>query len=197
VDAYNKNDHSIAAMVRAMLTSPAFFGDKAYRARVKSPVELVAGTLRGLGVVSDGKNVSATMQALGQVPFAPPDVSGWDGDKISGAWVSTETWMARCNFVNTLLASVAGAKANLAQSPLQGPITSRGLAAPKDVVNYLVAALLDDHLDDDRRAILLDAASDTTASGPAFTLKGGARLPAAALRNTLYLLMTMPEYQMN
>src|SRR5262249_25175329 len=34
VAAYHKSDHSIAAMVRAMLTSPAFFGEKAYRARV-------------------------------------------------------------------------------------------------------------------------------------------------------------------
>ena len=47
VDAYNNNDHSISAMVKAMLTSSAFFSEKAYRARVKSPAEFVIGALRG------------------------------------------------------------------------------------------------------------------------------------------------------
>ncbi len=198
VDAYYHNDHSIAAMVKAMLTSPAFFSDKAYRARLKSPVELVAGALRGLGVDYDGKNVGAVMRGLGQVPFAPPDVSGWDGDKLSAAWISTETWMARCNFVNALLGAAAGGKGSLDSSPIQQVIASRGLATPAAVADYFVAALLDNHLADDRRAVLHTAISDTSAtSGPAFALKGGAKLPTAALRNTLYLLMTMPEYQMN
>lgn len=198
VDAYYKNDHSIAAMVKAMLTSPAFFGDKAYRARVKSPVELVAGALRGLGIVYDGKNIGAVMRGLGQVPFTPPDVSGWDGDKLSGAWISTETWMARCNFVNALLAGVASGKGSLDTSPVQQVIASRNLATPAAVADYFVAALLDNQLAGDRRAVLHGAVGDTAAaSGPAFALKGGAKVPAAALRNTLYLLMTMPEYQMN
>src|SRR5262249_24506868 len=109
VDAYYKSDHSIAAMVRAMLTSPAFFGAKAYRARVKSPFEFVAGAIRGLGValgIYEGKGIAQVMRALGQVALAPPNVAGWDGDKVSGAWVSTQTWMARCNIVNALLAAV-------------------------------------------------------------------------------------------
>jgi uncharacterized protein (DUF1800 family) len=196
VDAYNNHDHSIAAMVKAMLTSPAFYGTKAYRSRVKSPIEFVAGVLRGLGVDYDAKTVAATMAALGQVPYAPPDVSGWDGDKVSAAWVSTQTWMTRCNFVNALVAAVAGGKGSVAGSPIQGIITNQQLATPAAVADYFVAALVDNQLPDDRRAILHEAIT-ASASGPAFALHGGGTLPAASLRNTLYLLMSMPEYQMN
>ncbi len=197
VNAYNASGHSIAAMVKAMLTSPAFFGDAIYRSRVKSPIEFVAGIVRGLGLENyAAKNISGAMATLGQVPFAPPDVSGWDGDKVSGSWVSTQTWMSRCNLVNTLLAALAPARGSVATSPLQGIITTQKLAAPTAVADHFVSALVDDQLPDDRRAILHDAIS-AQASGPTFALAGGGTLPAASLRNTLYLLMAMPEYQMN
>jgi uncharacterized protein (DUF1800 family) len=197
VNAYNTSGHSIAAMVKAMLTSPAFFGDAAYRSRVKSPIEFVAGALRGLGVEDyAAKNISGAMATLGQVPFAPPDVSGWDGDKVSGSWVSTQTWMSRCNLVNTLLAALAPARGSVASSPLQGIITTQQLATPTAVADHFISALVDNELPNDRRAILHDAVT-AQASGPAFTLHVGGALPAASLRNTLYLLMAMPEYQMN
>jgi hypothetical protein len=45
--------------------------------------------------------------------------------------------------------------------------------------------------------VLHDAITQQHASGPALTLAGGAKLPAAAARTMLYLLMSMPEYQLN
>jgi hypothetical protein len=146
--------------------------------------------------VSIALTIAATMAALGQVPYAPPDVSGWDGDKVSAAWVSTQTWMTRCNFVNALLGAVAGGKGSVAGSPIQSIITNQQLATPAAVADYFVAALVDNQLPNDRRAILHEAIA-ASASGPAFALHSGGTLPASSLRNTLYLLMSMPEYQMN
>ncbi len=197
VDAYNRSGHSIAAMVKAMLTSPAFFSATAYRSRVKSPIEFVAGALRGLGVKNySATTLAATLATLGQVPFAPPDVSGWDGDKVSAAWVSTQTWMSRCNAINALLAALAPAKGSVATSPLQDIITTAQLGTSAAVADHFIATLVDDQLPSDRRAILHDAIA-AQASGPTFALHGAATLPAASLRNMLYLLMAMPEYQMN
>src|SRR5258707_4469218 len=210
VDAYYSSNHQISAMVRAMLTSPAFT-KAAYRARIKSPIEFVVGALRGLGLATDGTGLSAQLSAMGQVPLDPPDVSGWNGDKVSGAWISTQAWMARVNFINLLVAaatgtlagggvkvsSSGGASTAVSSSAMQAIITARKLTTPQDVADYYVAALVDNQLDEHRRAVLHDAITQQHASRPALTLAGGAKLPAAAARTMLYLLIAMPGYQLN
>ncbi len=207
VDAYYQQDHSISAMVRAMLTSPAFFGERAYRARIKSPVELVVGAIRGLGLETDGTGLPALLQTMGQTPLDPPNVSGWNGDKVSSGWLSTQTWMARVNFINMLLAAASGmavrngknsGSATTGKSAIQQVITARNIASANALADYAVAALLDNTLAEERRSVLHATLAQTTGgSGPAFTLAGGAKVPAAHVRDMLYLLMSMPEYQMN
>ena len=201
-DAYYTSGHSIQAMVAAMLRSPAFFSDKAYRARVKSPVEFTVGVVRALGIETAAKGVSASLRSIGQVPYDPPNVSGWDGDKVSAAWLSTQAWMARVNFINTLLAAASGASskqsgASATGSPLQQVIAARGLTSGAALADYFVAALLDNKLDPGRRAILHDTVTNAPSGGPSLPLSGGAHIPAAGVRSMLYLLMSMPEYQMN
>lgn len=207
VDAYYKHDHSISAMVRAMLTSPAFFGEKAYRARIKSPVELAVGAVRGLGLETDGTGLPALLQTMGQTPLDPPNVSGWDGDKVSAAWLSTQTWMARVNFINLLLAATSSVavrngkvsgKPTPSRSVIQQVITARHIGSANELADYAIAALLDNTLADDRRAVLRQTLTQAAKRNePAFTLAGGATIPAAHVRDMLYLLMSMPEYQMN
>jgi uncharacterized protein (DUF1800 family) len=203
IDAYNNNDHSISAMVKAMLTSSAFSSQKAYRARIKSPTEFLIGALRNLGLTTDGKNLPGALDSMGQVPLDPPNVSGWDGDKVSSAWLSTGAWMARVNYINALVAAASGltARAGAGQSAsasgIQQVITNRKIAKATDLADYYIASLLDNQLDDSRRGILHDAVSQNAASGATLTLSGGGSVSALAARNMLYLLMSMPEYQMN
>jgi uncharacterized protein (DUF1800 family) len=206
VDAYNANDHHIGAMVSAMLKSPQFFSAKAYRARVKSPVEFVVGAIRGLSIETDGTGLTAIMNNMGELPFDPPNVSGWDGDKVSGIWMSTQAWMTRVNFVNQLLAVASGiplkrtkngSGANTASSSLQQLINNRQMRSASDVADYFIAALLDNSVSADRRALVHNALTSAPQSGPSFALHGGGTVSAAAVRDALYLVMSMPEYHMN
>jgi uncharacterized protein (DUF1800 family) len=207
VDAYNKHDHSISAMVKAMLTSSAFSSARAYRARVKSPTEFVVGAIRNLGLTTDGKNLPALLDAMGQLPLDPPNVSGWDGDKVSSAWLSTGSWMARVNFINALVAFASGiggggarasqATAQSSANAFQQTIDDRKIAKATDLADYYLAALVDNQLDNSRRAVLHDTISQSAPGGQALTLSGGGQLSALSARNMLYLLMSMPEYQMN
>jgi uncharacterized protein (DUF1800 family) len=208
VDSYHKNNHSIRAMVETMLRSNAFVGSKAYRQRIKSPVEFLVGAIRGLGIQTplQSNALRALYAQLGQTPFDPPNVSGWDGDKISQAWLSTQTWMARVNLINSLVVAATGSATRTQQtisaskaapsSPVQQVIKERSIASAKELVDYYVAAMLDGNLEDNRKATLYAAAAQS-AEGPVFTLSGGATIPAASARQMLYLLMTMPEYQLN
>src|SRR5579875_2788780 len=61
VAAYTASGYSIRALVRAILTSDAFYAPAAYRALIKSPAELVAGTARLLGIETDGRGLPAVL----------------------------------------------------------------------------------------------------------------------------------------
>lgn len=207
IDAYHQSNHKISAMVTAMFNSPAFFSEKAYRARVKSPAEFVVGAVRAVGLeptVPVLTVMGQAMASMGQTLFDPPNVAGWPGDKLSSTWMSTQVWITRVNFINLLLEAATGAlrgRGGLATSagasPLQRTLTEQHLSKPADALNYFIALLLDNQLASDRRAVLLEALTSATAAGATLSLAGGVTVSAAAAREALYLLMSMPEYQMN
>lgn len=207
-DAYYKSNHSIMAMVRAMVSSPAFFSAQAYRARVKSPLEFVVGAIRSLGLTTNASGLANVLTMMGQIPFAPPNVAGWPGDGASAAWMSTQSWITRINFVN-LAANAAGrasarprATINLlspdGETAIQRAISQQKLASADDLVRYYVGVLLDGALDSGRRAVLAETITNSSITGaPTYTLAGGKKISAAATAEMLYLLMSLPEYQMN
>ncbi|MBK34160.1 MAG: hypothetical protein CME26_01360 [Gemmatimonadetes bacterium] len=88
------NNYELKPVVQTLLLSAHFFDASTIGARIKSPVELVAGTARTLGLsVAVGGHVGAdflTDQAelLGQHLLDPPNVNGWTGHRT---WISTAT----------------------------------------------------------------------------------------------------------
>jgi uncharacterized protein (DUF1800 family) len=107
----------VTALLRALVTDPAFRAPAARRALVATPVEYVVGTYRSLGlrVPRDdrraGRALLGALAALGQVPFRPPSVGGWPG---GAAWLSTAATRARLGFARAVAAAadldaVAGA----------------------------------------------------------------------------------------
>jgi uncharacterized protein (DUF1800 family) len=66
------------AVLRAVLTSDAFYAPEAYRAIVRSPVEFVIGTLRLAGITNDGVLVAAC-ESMGQTLFNVKNVARWPG----------------------------------------------------------------------------------------------------------------------
>jgi len=87
--------------MRALLTSPAF-RDPANRAGlIKSPVDLIVGTVRVLGLpVPEKTQLVRMLQGLGQVPFDPPNVKGWPGGE---SWISTYTLLLRQQFLRRMI----------------------------------------------------------------------------------------------
>ncbi len=87
VSAYGRG-RNLRALTRAILTDNEFVRSRA--AIVNTPVEWVVGVVRSLGVSVDNparvKLVDATLRALGQRPFYPPNVGGWPHGRV---WMST------------------------------------------------------------------------------------------------------------
>jgi uncharacterized protein (DUF1800 family) len=79
--------------MRAVLTSDAFWSADNRGALIKSPVDLVVGTLHTFGISPfDLRPAVFASAALGQNPFSPPNVKGWPG---GDAWINSSTLLGR------------------------------------------------------------------------------------------------------
>lgn len=92
--------HDIRTVLRELLTSDAFHAPENRGTLVKSPVDLVIGTVRQFDVgFSDPLPLMVTLRNLGQDLFAPPNVRGWPG---GDAWINSTTLLARRQFLERL-----------------------------------------------------------------------------------------------
>ena len=98
--------YEIRPLMRAVLLSDAFW-DPANRATlVKSPVDVVVGTLRTFDIhPTDLRPAAVQVAALGQNLFAPPNVKGWPG---GDAWIDTATLLGRKQFVDRVFRGSEG-----------------------------------------------------------------------------------------
>jgi len=200
VDTYVQSGHNIGAVMRTLLLLPQFSSQKAYRSRIKSPVEFAAGAYRALGIQGNGGNLPYLTILMGQTLFDPPNVAGWPGDKVSALWLNSGTWMTRLNFIDGLLVRGLAQGGTPAQPlDLQGIVNANNINSPESFVNYFAAFLLDGQIESDRRTQLLDyfTAQDSGRGGAQITLTNGQSYPLNRVRGTLYLLMASPEYQLN
>ncbi len=86
-----------------LLRSKAFFSARARESGVSSPVEFAIGFLRqtGLDRGADVATLRDHLARMGQVPFDPPDVSGWpEGD----AWLAAQSMVERINLLGRAVA---------------------------------------------------------------------------------------------
>jgi uncharacterized protein (DUF1800 family) len=98
---FSKSAGDIRETLRCVVTSPEFFSKQAYRAKVKTPFELVASALRATGASLDNSPRSAQIVArLGQPIFGRQTPDGWP-DRAED-WVNAGAMVNRVNFGLTL-----------------------------------------------------------------------------------------------
>jgi uncharacterized protein (DUF1800 family) len=90
----------IEPALRELFTSAEFFAPEHRHSLIKSPVDLVVGTLRTSAEHIALNNACDVLARLGQDVFEPPTVKGWEGGR---QWLQTSTWVLRWNFVTELV----------------------------------------------------------------------------------------------
>ncbi len=155
-EIFRRADYELKPVLAVLFASQAFWSPKAVRAQVKSPVQLVVGSMRLLNAeIRPERAVVGSMRLMGQDLFYPPDVSGWKGGKD---WINTSTLLVRQNFANAIVNGV------LPQAPVQ--IKRRGPQLPRQVqTNAAVTRLLGNaqRLPPDK---LVDALADALLNAP-------------------------------
>ena len=97
---FRDSRYDIRRPVRALLVSDAFYAPRNRGTLIKSPVDLVVGTLRQFQFqTGDMLPFVFATNELGQVLFAPPNVKGWAGGE---AWINSTTLLRRKAFLDRL-----------------------------------------------------------------------------------------------
>lgn len=210
-EKFRKSDYDIGLVMRTMLSSRLFFSQHAFRQRIKSPIEYVLGAVKSVARETIPPNrLVASIDRMGQMLFAPPNVKGWPGGR---AWLNTATLLVRQNFAHAVAtgslwgqgdftdiavpqpavdASVPGATLPEEPPPEQNfdpaRLVREGKASrPEDVVKLLLEVFLPGDVSEAKEKELV---AFTSAGNPT-----GAQLDRR-VRETVRAIIAMPEYQL-
>jgi uncharacterized protein (DUF1800 family) len=98
--AYTRSGLELKPVLRVILRSPAFYASLDEPDLVKPPVVFLAGALRATGTFITTDAWGWLLCQLGQAPFYPPNVGGWDQNE---AFLATASNKARFDAIAYLL----------------------------------------------------------------------------------------------
>jgi uncharacterized protein (DUF1800 family) len=134
--------------------------------------------VRNSGVQSDLATLPGYLQQMGQVLLDPPNVAGWPG---GATWLSSASFFARMNFLNSLLYSKGGPDPSsvLGDYASMDPYAATALAASQ---------LLSMGLTDSSTGTIVQYLADSNGGTAAVTDKN--------VKGFMYLVLGSPENQL-
>ncbi|HEX3616547.1 MAG TPA: DUF1800 family protein [Solirubrobacteraceae bacterium] len=141
---YLKSGMRLKPLIQAILTEPELFASLDEPNMVKPPIVYVVGAMRAMKLQVKDTTASDFLDAMGQLPYFPPTVAGWQGGIT---WLNTDTALARFSFITTLLEQtkikdVAGETAAQAYSRAYTAVGSPWLApdTQREIKRYAARA---------------------------------------------------------
>lgn len=103
--AFFRSGYDIAALLEQLFSADWFYAAANVGTRIKSPVELLVGMKRTLGLeLANERPLIVFQKALGQTLFQPPNVAGWPGGR---AWIDSSSLLYRLQLPAVLLRNAA------------------------------------------------------------------------------------------
>ncbi|MBN9520416.1 DUF1800 domain-containing protein [bacterium] len=183
--------YDTGSVVATILRSKLFYSAAAYRARIKPPVEFALGIVRGLEATVGTLPLADALPALGQVPFAPPSVKGWDGGP---AWLNAQTLLARNNLALALTSTDDPRFAR--RSDPAALLARHGKTQDGAAVDFLLGVFLQGDVpaaSRDRLLEYLDRAKTVRTPG----YWSAADAAGHRVRAVTHLVLTLPEFQLD
>lgn len=168
------HDFSLTPVLRELFSSQLFFHSASRRNVIKSPLDLVVGSLRSLAATVKWPPVARLLANLGQDVFEPPSVKGWEGGRL---WINSSSILLRTNFATELASGEQIAT-------LRPAITEMAGGSSDSIATRIEQLLLGG---------TADHALHSEIAGHHQRADGNA---VQKLRTTLQLVMSLPEYQL-
>ena len=92
-DQFYDSKYDIKKLMTEIFTSKWFYNEENIGAKIKSPIELMAGIMRTLPMeLEKPENLIVYQKLLGQMLLYPPNVAGWPS---GNSWIDSSTLMLR------------------------------------------------------------------------------------------------------
>ncbi len=179
----------IKPFLAALFRSKFFYSPACRHCHIASPVELVIGTYRQLGLRASAQKARDHLNVMEQALYNPPSVKGWDGET---KWINSSTWAARLYFATDVGGMTGGYEFDPTFLPER--------VVPPELVNpgMIVARLIDELLDrplavEKQQAITrFIVASEEKPQPQRFRTDAGFR--TQQIRAAVEILLSLPEY---
>jgi uncharacterized protein (DUF1800 family) len=186
---FTRTDGDIRQTVGCIVTGPEFFSRAAYRAKVKTPFQVVASALRAVRAEPDATPRSAQAVAqLGQQIFGRQTPDGWP-DRAD-AWMNTGAILGRINFGLTL---AAGRVPGVTMGKVAELEQLRG-ATREAQVDGVVKLLFGGQVSPDTRQVLLSGENPLAGGGDP-SMRRNQQINLTGLPQVLGLALGAPEFQ--
>jgi uncharacterized protein (DUF1800 family) len=90
----------VQPVIEKLLCSRLMLSGWAVGRKIRSPIDIAMGCLRGLQATTNLDALTKRLKPLGQSLFYPPNVKGWDGGR---SWINSSTLIGRANLVHDMI----------------------------------------------------------------------------------------------
>jgi hypothetical protein len=184
--------------MKQIFSSQEFYGPEALNSQIKSPVQFLVQAFRTMPIAMPESSVlEFAFRQMGQVPFFPPNVKGWDG---GNSWINTATLTFRYRFARQLVEGIDPREIGLPKPLAMDMAGVRPTTTPPLSVDRLI-----DPSDRDQPQKVVDKLFvQAFQCSPKFELTTkfreffwDRRIPIedSSVRDLVILMMTTPNYQ--
>ncbi len=194
------NHYDIADLLETILTADWFYDPANVGNHIKSPVELVAGMGRTLGLrVEQQQSLLFIQRTLGQILLYPPNVAGWPGGRN---WIDSSSLLFRMKLPDVLLKAAPV----LVQPKDDGDVNTEALARTgkgplRATVDWAAfeanfADVPTEKLPDELAAFLVQQPLGTAQRAEVMKRIDPGKPRSEQIRTLTATLMALPEYQL-
>ena len=168
--------------MRTIVTSPEFFSKAAFRAKVKTPFELLVSARRALNLPADTTMMTSTViSRLGQPMFGWSAPDGWP--ETGGAWINSATLYSRIKYAGNVGDSFLGSSPSTRWSNWSALATAPATDQIDAVCRSILGGAHDVPTRDAMLAIHIDSVPGRVSAGE------------LRLRELLVIALSSPEFQ--
>lgn len=101
-EVFRRGNYEVKPVLRMIFRSREFYSERAIHTQIKSPIQLVVGSMRLLDAELPPRPMLLVQAArvMGQMLFYPPNVKGWEGGQT---WINSSTLLTRYNFAGAMI----------------------------------------------------------------------------------------------
>ncbi len=188
---WERSKGNIREVLREIFNSQEFYAPENRFGLIKTPLEFVIGSLRATKATLEPQHESALsgiLSRMAQIPFFPPDVSGWDGDID---WIADTTMLNRLQYMATLASGSLPTAGRGKNGEVQGGNGQKKIPSLEWMMGSTLAQTIDligqTHL----------GSAPTGSLRRALELAAKGRNTPEVAKGLAYLTMISPQYHLN